>query len=75
MQTTDILSAVSAIQEQLVAWRRHLHQHPELSFQEYETSRFVEEQLRSMGYTEVERPTPTSVVARLCGAAPGRTIA
>ncbi|MCL6518177.1 amidohydrolase, partial [Alicyclobacillus sp.] len=26
-------------------------------------------------YTEVERPTPTSVVARLCGAAPGRTIA
>jgi amidohydrolase len=51
-----------------VAWRRHLHRNPELSFEEVETSAFVEELLRSFGGLEVSRPTPTSVVARLlCG--------
>lgn len=62
--------------EQLVAWRRHLHRHPELSFREENTSRFVEETLRGFGGGfEIDRPTPTSVVARLIGAKPGRTLA
>ena len=29
--------------QQLTAWRRHLHQHPELSFEEVEPSRFIAE--------------------------------
>ena len=33
----------------LVRWRRHLHANPELSYQEDETSRFVEETLREFG--------------------------
>jgi amidohydrolase len=54
-----------------VAWRRHLHRNPELSFEEVETSAFVEERLRSFGGLELSRPTPTSVVARLlCGEGP-----
>jgi amidohydrolase len=61
--------------EQAVAWRRHLHAHPELSFEEVETSAFVEETLRSLDGLEVERPTPTSVVARLRGSRPGRVLA
>jgi amidohydrolase len=48
-----------------VAWRRHLHRNPELSFREVETSAFVDEMLRAFGGLEIERPTPTSVVARL----------
>jgi amidohydrolase len=56
---------------QAVEWRRHLHAHPELSFQEHETAAFVEERLRSFGGLEIERPTATSVVARLrCGDGP-----
>lgn len=31
-----------------VAWRRHLHTYPELSFEEHQTSAFVKEQLSSM---------------------------
>jgi amidohydrolase len=58
-----------------IAWRRHLHANPELSFQEYETARFVHETLASFGGLELERPTPTSVVARLHGDSPGRTLA
>jgi amidohydrolase len=54
-----------------VAWRRHLHRNPELSFEEVETSAFVEARLRSFGGLEISRPTPTSVVARLlCGGGP-----
>ncbi|THF82219.1 amidohydrolase [Cohnella fermenti] len=62
--------------EQLVAWRRHLHRHPELSFRETNTAAFVEATLRSIdGGLEISRPAPTSVVARLIGAKPGRTLA
>jgi len=63
------------LRKQLVAWRRHLHRHPELSFQEYNTADFVEKQLRGFGALEIERLTPTSVVARLIGAYPGKTLA
>lgn len=34
-------------QEKMVKWRRHLHKHPELSFHEYETARYIEEILKS----------------------------
>ena len=63
------------LEAQAIAWRRHLHAHPELSFEEVETSRFVEEALASLDGYELERPTPTSVVARLTGGRPGRTLA
>jgi amidohydrolase len=58
-----------------VAWRRHLHANPELSFQEHETSQFVHDTLASFGGLELERPTDTSVVARLHGDKPGRSLA
>ena len=65
----------SELEQQAIAWRRHLHAHPELSFEEYETSRYVEETLRSFDGLELDRPTPTSVVATLRGTRPGRVLA
>jgi amidohydrolase len=61
--------------EQVVAWRRHLHANPELSFNEEETSRFVEETLRAIGGLEIRKPTATSVVARLVTGRPGPVLA
>lgn len=58
-----------------VAWRRHLHAHPELSFHEHQTARFIREKLASFGGLEIDCPTPTSVVARLRSGRPGRTLA
>ncbi len=58
----------------VVAWRRHLHRHPEISFAEVETSRFVRAELEAMGL-EVTQPTATSVLARVQTGRPGRTIA
>ena len=66
---------VEKVAADAVAWRRHLHAHPELSFQEHETAAFVRERLASFGGLEIESPTPTSVVARLQGGKPGRTLA
>ena len=43
-----------------MAWRRHLHRHPEVSFSEHETSAWVAETLEGFGLA-VERPTETSV--------------
>ncbi|SFF18781.1 amidohydrolase [Paenibacillus algorifonticola] len=63
------------VHEQAVAWRKHLHQHPELSFEETETAQFVEDTLRSFGGLIISRPTKTSVLARLVGAYPGKTLA
>jgi amidohydrolase len=39
--------------EQVVAWRHHLHSHPELSNRERETARMVADHLRSLGLDEV----------------------
>ncbi len=59
----------------VIEWRRHIHQNPELSFQEINTSGYVEKILKDLGNIEVKRPTPTSVLGILRGARPGRTVA
>jgi amidohydrolase len=66
---------VPAVTDQVVAWRRHLHRHPEPSYEEHETARFIASTLDAIGGLEVRRPSPTSVVARLRTGRPGRTLA
>ncbi len=39
--------------EELIGWRRHLHQHPEIAWEEKETAHYLAEQLRKMGVKEV----------------------
>jgi len=63
------------LEQEAIAWRRHLHAHPELSFEEVETSLYVEETLRSFDGLELDRPVATAVVATLRGARPGRVLA
>src|SRR3954454_12788144 len=62
------------VDEDVVAWRRHLHRHPEVSFKEHETSAWVAERLDGFGLS-VEPPTETSVLARLRTGRPGATVA
>lgn len=63
-----------AARPSVINWRRHLHSHPELSFHEHETMRYITVALTELGL-EPTSPTATSVVADLDGAKPGRTIA
>ncbi len=55
----------------VIAWRRHIHAHPELSFEEHETAQFVEEKLRSFG-VETTRggENRTAVIGRIHGTKP-----
>ena len=59
----------------VIADRRFLHEHPELSFQEYETAKFVAERLRSLGLDDVQTGIArTGVVGILHGHRPGKVV-
>lgn len=70
-----LTGGINGVSAAVIGWRRHLHRNPELSFQEENTSRFVFETLQSFGNLTVSKPTATSVMARLTGKIPGRTVA
>lgn len=59
---------------EMIEWRRHIHQHPELSFKEYKTAAFVEEKLRSFGNIEIKKSTETSVLGIIKGNHEGKKI-
>ncbi len=49
MESTSLLERAQALQDQIVAWRRDIHQHPELGFEEVRTSRLVADSLAELG--------------------------
>lgn len=55
------------VMEQVISWRHHFHENPEISYQEYQTSDTIEQLLKSFQGLEVSRPTDTSVLAVLKG--------
>ncbi len=57
-----------------VANRRHLHQHPELSFQEFNTARFVAEKLRAIGLSPQEGVANTGLLVLIEGRNPDRKV-
>ena len=70
-----VINSVAARQDEMSSWRRHLHQNPELGFQEVETSRFVAERLREFGVDEVHTGiAKTGVVAVVRGRAEGPAV-
>jgi amidohydrolase len=73
--SVDLTHLVEEVKEDVIRWRRYLHENPELSFQEEKTAQFVYEKLQSLGNLELSRPTKTSVMARLIGEQPGKTLA
>lgn len=72
------MSIKSKIQEQaqsltpkLIEIRRHIHAHPELSFQEFETAELIEKYLKELGL-KPQRMANTGVVAVIEGKNPGK---
>ncbi len=59
---------ISTLEQQVIAWRQHLHMHPELSHQEHRTAQYIYNQLITFPHLEVKRLTETSVCAFLRGA-------
>lgn len=61
--------------KEIIQWRHYIHQHPELSFEEVNTSQYVADLLESFGNIDVSSPTKTSVLGVLKGAKKGRSVA
>ncbi|CAB3634454.1 N-acyl-L-amino acid amidohydrolase [Achromobacter marplatensis] len=64
-----------AIEDKLIAWRRDIHQHPELGNQETRTSKLVADHLRGLGMDVKTGVAGTGVVAVLKGGKPGPVVA
>ena len=60
--------------EQVVDWRRHFHEHPELSNREDETAAYIADYMRSLGLKVETGIAHTGVVAVLEGANPGPVV-
>ena len=75
----NLLNTIKSLSEkysqQVVELRRHLHANPELSYQEFNTAKYVAQQLRSFGIESTEVAT-TGLLAEIKGKNPSkRTIA
>lgn len=68
----SIQAMASGLQEKLVGHRRHLHQHPELSFKEYQTSAYLQEQLRAAGIPFKQGYAGTGIVGLIEGRNPSK---
>ncbi len=65
MVATNMLDKAKELEEQIIAWRRDIHMHPELGFQEFRTAKLVAEALTDMGIEAETGVGKTGVVARI----------
>jgi amidohydrolase len=63
------------LKRNVIAWRRDIHEHPELGNNEYRTAKLIADHLRSLGIEVKEGVGKTGVVGVLKGAKPGPCIA
>jgi amidohydrolase len=72
---TEVRQRASAVEQEVIEWRRDIHQHPELADQETRTSHLVAEHLRKLGLEVRTGVARTGVIGVLKGGKPGRTLA
>ncbi len=63
------------IEDQVIAWRRDIHQHPELGNREFRTAALVADHLKSLGLEVRTDVAHTGVVGLLRGGQPGPVVA
>lgn len=69
-----IKDLVKANYEEIIAIRRHIHQHPELSFEEYNTSDFVAQKLAEYGIDYKKGFVKTGIVGKIEGKNPSKRV-
>lgn len=67
MDSLTILNEITEYNDELIKMRRYLHEHPDLSYQEFNTSKFVAGKLRSFGIDVRENVGGTGVVGIIRG--------
>ena len=71
----DLDARLEAVAPKLIAWRRDIHQHPELSNRESRTAKLVADHLRALGMEVKTGVAHTGVIALLKGGRPGPVVA
>lgn len=70
------MSKADALEQQVIEWRRHIHQNPELSYQEHNTAAYIKAALDTMpGYEIQTGIAQTGIKAVLKGGKPGPVVA
>lgn len=59
---------------ELLTYRRYLHAHPELSFQEFKTAEYIVEKMSQLEHAKIIRPIGTSVLVKFITGKPGPKI-
>lgn len=70
----DFLTDAARLTDQLVTWRRDLHRHPELAFEERRTASIVADELRQLSIEVRTGVGKTGVVGILDGSSDGPTV-
>src|SRR5699024_4736733 len=70
-----IVEGAESLFDQLTNWRRYLHEHPELSFEEVETARFVVQELMKIENIQIEEKVGGNGVVATLTTVHGTTIA
>src|SRR5213594_2683126 len=73
--TTEIDRRATQMESKVVAWRRDIHEHPELGNRETRTAKIVADHLRSLGIEVKTGVAHTGVVGVLRGGRPGKVVA
>jgi amidohydrolase len=74
VERIDFKAEAETLREQLVAWRRDFHMHPELGFQEHRSAGIIADKLCELGYQVQTGIATTGVVGLLEGKQPGPVV-
>ncbi|MEM7760596.1 MAG: M20 family metallopeptidase [Cyanobacteria bacterium P01_A01_bin.40] len=72
---SQIRSEIQALQPELVAWRRKLHQKPELGFEEHITAQLIRQKLQAWNIPHQIEIAQTGIVATITSDRPGKVLA
>lgn len=72
LSARQILNEAEALLPEIVRIRRHIHQHPELSYEEHSTAAMISEELTAMGIEHIRQVAGTGIIGIIRGEASGR---
>jgi len=67
-------ASLEEYEPELLTYRRYLHAHPELSFQEFKTAQYIVDKMGQLEHAEIIRPVGTSVLVKFITGKPGPKI-
>lgn len=70
----NLKASVKKYEEEMIAFRRDLHQHPELQWEEFRTTQKVADEMDKLGIP-YRKTVPTGLIAELVGGKHGKTVA